>query len=1087
MSKYRIDNLEIDPEALEIRDLDGALIPLEPRAFRLLRYLIEHRDRVVPSDELLGQVWSDRVVSDGVIRQAVAKVRRVFEGDVIKTVPRVGYRFVGPAVSLPGPRQPPRLVAWVAAEGIAIADLGRQEAASPVQSAGMPVVELPSAASAVTLAQRVLADHPRSQVGLHVDEVQSVQERESWGTAAALAEIAAEGQMLLSGPAFELARIQDRSADTLNAGEWIAHGEYELQGLAQRVRVFEVGAPSDLGRAPKDSAIARRVSGVETILGWRAAVGLAVPDRPHWQLREVLGEGGFGEAWLGQHEKTHEKRVFKFCYRSDRLRSLQREVTLFRLLKETLGERDDIVRILDWNFERAPYFVESEYTEGSDLTRWLSDQGGAQAVPLSIRVALVQDLARALAVIHGVGVLHKDVKPANVLVRRDENDRPRAVLGDFGIGLITDPRALHDHDITALGITEITHGEVTSSRTGTRLYMAPELLEGQSPTHQADIYSLGVLLYQLIVGDLERVLAPGWERGIENEVLREDVAEMVAGDPERRIADMSEVAQRLANLDARCVAHRRERQQAERLARERRRRRVLVPVAALTTIFAIGTGYQTFRIDQQSDRANREAARATAVSEFLTEVFESADPYQLRGTDVTAKHLLDSGARSLAATNGLNDAARAELQLTMARAYLGLNDFSSARRMLGEAAGLVEEHTLDSLVPALLLARARMLRGEGKTDEARAVLEEAIAIAHQPSAIADVLDQRAALENEQLEHGKARELLQRALALREESAPADPARLLETRSRLAQTLSLLGKTERAIDALEGLIDDYGDNNPAAIEALERHALLLARTDELDRARQQAELAFELAQAHFPADHPVLADAADTLASVLLLFDEYAEAERLQRRAYDIRQAAFGDHPQTAESTMRLANLYMNTGDVEAAKRFFDETFRLNRRLYGEINYRTAASLVDYAMLLFDYPESHQEAVQALNRATTMFDETLGDRHWATGLAYVYLSRGHYLVEAFDLAAEAGERAVTVMDAAYPDGGYRHSLAYLQRAAAWFRQGRVAKARADFDAHFPILAEHRESDAEDYQIVLATYDEIRAASDTDSPE
>src|SRR5690606_28700031 len=99
---------------------------------------------------------------------------------------------------------------------------------------------------------------------------------------------------------------------------------------------------------PRESERARRRLVQDVIAGWRPAPGMELPRRPFWRMEKQLGEGGFGEVWLAAHVKTGERRVFKFCYDADKLRALQREITLFRLLKETLGDRDDIARILDW-------------------------------------------------------------------------------------------------------------------------------------------------------------------------------------------------------------------------------------------------------------------------------------------------------------------------------------------------------------------------------------------------------------------------------------------------------------------------------------------------------------------------------------------------------------------------------------------------------------------------------------------------------------------------------------------------------------------------------------------------------------------
>ncbi len=108
MATYRVGTVQIDVEARQIVRA-GEPIALEPRAFDALVFLLENRDRVVSKDELIREVWSDRVVTDGAVSQAIAKIRRVFGGDtqsVISTASRVGYRFVGEVAELTQPGAP---------------------------------------------------------------------------------------------------------------------------------------------------------------------------------------------------------------------------------------------------------------------------------------------------------------------------------------------------------------------------------------------------------------------------------------------------------------------------------------------------------------------------------------------------------------------------------------------------------------------------------------------------------------------------------------------------------------------------------------------------------------------------------------------------------------------------------------------------------------------------------------------------------------------------------------------------------------------------------------------------------------------
>ncbi|MGH8482673.1 MAG: winged helix-turn-helix domain-containing protein, partial [Nevskiaceae bacterium] len=110
--------------------------------------------------------------------------------------------------------------------------------------------------------------------------------------------------------------------------------------------------------------------------------GDSPPTRPQWRLVERLGTGGHGEAWLARHEKTGDARVFKFAVDAGALSSLKREITLYRLLHDSLGARVAVARILEWNLEEPPYFIEMEHVAGGNLLAWSETQGGLSSVPL---------------------------------------------------------------------------------------------------------------------------------------------------------------------------------------------------------------------------------------------------------------------------------------------------------------------------------------------------------------------------------------------------------------------------------------------------------------------------------------------------------------------------------------------------------------------------------------------------------------------------------------------------------------------------------------------------------------------------------
>ena len=353
------------------------------------------------------------------------------------------------------------------------------------------------------------------------------------------------------------------------------------------------------------------------------------PLRPDWILAARLGTGGQGEVWLAHHAQTRAARVFKFAEAGRSLTALKREVTLNRLLRETLSGRDDFLWLTDWNVDEPPFFVESEYVAAGNLAVWAEAQGGLAAVPLERRLELLAQVARAVAAAHAVGVLHKDLKPANVLIA-ERDGRPRIKLADFGSGVAVDPGAFAVHGITRMGFTQAV--PVNGDTSGTPVYLAPEVLAGQPFTVKSDVYALGVMLYQLVVGDVRRALAPGWEKGIADELLREDIAAAAAGDPADRLGDAALLAERLGGLEQRRLARHEARRAAEeatlreRAAAERaraaeqviqqarsRRRWVLLLVGAL----AIGATVAT-ALYVETDRALQEARAADALRDAVT-------------------------------------------------------------------------------------------------------------------------------------------------------------------------------------------------------------------------------------------------------------------------------------------------------------------------------------------------------------------------------------------------------------------------------------------------------------------------------------
>jgi DNA-binding winged helix-turn-helix (wHTH) protein/serine/threonine protein kinase len=336
-----------------------------------------------------------------------------------------------------------------------------------------------------------------------------------------------------------------------------------------------------------------------SVLELSFSAGDRVPRRHPWRFVRAIASPETRHVWLAQHPETSELRVFKFATGGARLKSLKREVTVSRFLRESLGERPDIVRLLEWNFDASPYSIESEYA-GPNLAEWTERQGGLAKIPLDTRLRLLADAAGAVSAAHEAGVVHKDLKPTNILVNSTSANERQIRVVDFGSAALVDPERLEALGITNLGLTQTGIAQ-ESSLTGSLMYLAPELFAGAPAGASADIFALGVMLYQFVVGNFQRPLSPGWEADVGDPLLREDIARAACGDPARRLRSAGELAERILHLDRRRqdqqqLEHEQDRERiALRKREDSRVRRPWIVFAAVASLAALLVTFNVFK------------------------------------------------------------------------------------------------------------------------------------------------------------------------------------------------------------------------------------------------------------------------------------------------------------------------------------------------------------------------------------------------------------------------------------------------------------------------------------------------------------
>ena len=479
--------------------------------------------------------------------------------------------------------------------------------------------------------------------------------------------------------------------------------------------------------------VERLAVGLRTVSKLDLHAGNVVPSRENFVLVEALATSIGAEVWLARHRKTDDLRVYKFACDAGHLTALKREATLYRLLREMLGERDDLLQILDWNFESFPFFLECAYG-GPNLLGWAEDRKQLERLSRPDRIGLFLQIADAVAAAHQVGVLHKDLKPANILVASLPGGGVRARVADFGSGRLLEPERLEDLGITQLGMT-VTQGVGKDSGSGTPLYLAPELISGNPPTVQSDLFALGLMLYQIVSGDLRKPLAPGWEQGIDDELLVEDITAATHGDPARRLSSVAELTQRLRALDVRhteraaALVARNRAASTERALERARIRRPWVVTALVAMVVGMGVCYGLYREEKASRlQAEREAARVETINHFLSEdLLGAADPGGPGGTyNPTIHEVLDRTAATLDTRFATDPQSKASIELALGTAYFGLSDYPTAEKYRRDALRLLtaSQGADNSATLTAAYELAIVLSQSSRLDEAAILLDD---------------------------------------------------------------------------------------------------------------------------------------------------------------------------------------------------------------------------------------------------------------------------------------------------------------------------------------------------------------------------
>ncbi|MBI5764334.1 MAG: serine/threonine protein kinase [Planctomycetes bacterium] len=679
------------------------------------------------------------------------------------------------------------------------------------------------------------------------------------------------------------------------------------------------------------------------------------PSIPGYTIRRELHRGGQGIVYLATQLSTSRDVAIKalregpFAGESERIR-FEREVNILAGFRH-----NSIIRILDRGEIGGNHFLVMDYIDGRPLDRFARDVG----LSLRDRLQLFARVCDAVSEAHLRGVIHRDLKPGNILVTEDGEPR----ILDFGLAKMANSTDL----------------ESAATQTGQILgslpWISPEQVSGQHAAVdiRSDVYSLGVILYQLLtdqlpystVGNLEQVLATirtaepirpsALSREIEDDLDRITL-KCLAKEPERRYQSVGELVRDIRYYLA-GEAIEAKRDSTWYLAKIMlRRHRAAVAVAAgfvaLMTVSSVALTvlYQGKTAEQK--RAQAEASKATQIAQFAQGMLSGIDPATAGDMDKRLiRHVLDDSAQRVESELASQPEVQAAVRHTIGKAYQAIGELKASRTHLEKVVEI-----------------RRTVLGNENTETLAA------------------MDDLAMLYLDQANLVEAEQLCQAALEGRRRILGPDHPQTLLSMSNLAEIFLAQGK--------------FNESESLARDVLERRKRLLGSS------------------------HPETLTSMNNLAGVLRNVRQFDEAERLYRETIEIERQVKGElHPHTLRTMNNLALTHYESGRLNLGEPLFREVLALRQSVFGDEHPDTLNSLGNLADLLRAKGDL-DEAEAMFRRLIDVERRVLGNRHPTLGVHIFTLSaivgqKGDF-VQAESLLREA----VAINVAALPVGHWQ---------------------------------------------------------------
>jgi eukaryotic-like serine/threonine-protein kinase len=732
-----------------------------------------------------------------------------------------------------------------------------------------------------------------------------------------------------------------------------------------------------------------------------------------WRLLKPLGEGGMGVVYLaeradGSFRQQVALKLLRQVYTHRELQS--RSIQRFQQERQILARlsHPNIARLYDGGYtEDGLPWLAMEYVDGVPITEWSRKQNCS----LEERLQLFKNICEAIRYAHRNLIVHRDLKPENILVTHEGQVK----ILDFGIAKLLDD--------------EIPTAQQVLTQTGLRalslIHAAPEQITGEPITTATDVYALGLLLYQLVAGVYPFALEGLTVRQIEqvirnNEPVRPSSvykrsttvldSRVIRGDLDAIImkALRKEPNQRYENAGHMLDDIIRYRKNLPVMARRdtfqyrvgkfiKRHRRAMVTGLVIVMGIIGMTAYHTGQLAHERDIAQREAARAEQISTFLTDMFKASDPSQARGENITARKLLDKGAKRVHELAGRPE-VQAQMMHLIGHIYWSIGHYEEAIPLLEQAIELWEEYPDNSADERALshYTLGVVLHDMGDYRVSIPHFEKAVEIFrmnpdHISPEYAASLENMGYVEDARRNYAKSEELHQEALRIRLSLFGPDHPDVGKSHYSIGILRRHIGDLDGSVSRLTEALRIYRHNEMTDTRFGARILLSFGNTliekGEFDQARDILEEAVHINRHIHGHDYLDTGLAIRALATLHHRQGDYMPAEQLYKESLKIMRRAVGDwHVMVGQVLQELGNVYTQTHNYLQADLVYRESleiFESATRVHPQRIVTSRRELGSTLVKLGRYEEAEGLLLESLAIATAMAAENEDNEQFVT--------------------------------------------------------------------------------------------------------